>query len=106
MRVANEDHVHVALPQLYGAPAYARPPVAVAAPVERPVHPDDLPLESEQTDEERELARQLEARSSAATSSTDVTGGRQRATMGRGRPFRLRAITDRVMGGRETSTGA
>ena len=39
------DEQHVALPKLYGAPAYARP-AAVAAEVEpRPFDPDDLPIE-------------------------------------------------------------
>ena len=40
----NEEH-HLALPKLYGAPAYARPP----RPVEvgpRPFDEDDLPLEA------------------------------------------------------------
>ena len=44
------DEQHVALPKLYGAPAYARP----AAPVDltpRPFDPDELPLEMDQTPE-------------------------------------------------------
>ena len=55
------DEQHVALPKLYGAPAYARP----AAPVEltpRPFDPDELPLEMEQTPEERRYASSLPAR--------------------------------------------
>jgi hypothetical protein len=61
IRVAIEDQQHVALPKLYGAPAYARPPVVPVKPVERPFDPDELPIEAVQTDEERELARQLAA---------------------------------------------
>ena len=50
------DEQHVALPKLYGAPAYARPP-RPAAVVDRPFDPDDLPIEIEMTPEERDLAR-------------------------------------------------
>lgn len=39
-----DDQRHVALPKLYGAPAYARPPVVPVNPVPRPIDPDDLPL--------------------------------------------------------------
>ena len=53
--MANEEHVHVALPKLYGAPAYARPPVLTVVTAERPFDPDDLPIEAHQNDEEREL---------------------------------------------------
>ena len=54
------DEEFVALPQLYGAPAYARPaPVVVAA--EKPFDPDDLPIEAYQTPEERDLALTLPA---------------------------------------------
>ena len=37
------DEQHVALPKLYGAPAYARPP-RPAAVADRPFDPDDLPI--------------------------------------------------------------
>ena len=39
------DEQHVALPKLYGAPAYARPPGPVAT-VPRPFDPDDLPIDA------------------------------------------------------------
>ena len=55
------DEQHVALPKLYGAPAYARPAPAVAT-TPRPFDPDDLPIEAVQTDEEREFAASLPAR--------------------------------------------
>ena len=48
------DEQHVALPKLYGAPAYARPPRS-AADAPRPFDPDDLPIEAVRTDEERDL---------------------------------------------------
>jgi hypothetical protein len=52
------DEQHIALPKLYGAPAYARP----SAPVEdaaRPFDPDDLPIEAFRTDHEREFVSSL-----------------------------------------------
>jgi len=52
---------HVAHPRLYGAPAYARPPLQVT-PTALPLDPDDLPIAVEQTDEERAIAEQLLAR--------------------------------------------
>ncbi len=47
-----------ALPSLYGAPAHTRPPRLLRV-VERPLDPDDLPLATLQTDEERRLADAL-----------------------------------------------
>ena len=38
--MANEEHVHVALPKLYGAPAYARPPLLHQYTAEQPSSPD------------------------------------------------------------------
>ena len=56
------DEQHVALPKLFGAPAYARPaPVAVAT-VPRPIDPDELPIEALMTEEDREFASSLPAR--------------------------------------------
>ena len=57
------DEQHIALPQLYGAPAYARPPAVVAG--ERPFDPDELPIEAFQTDEEREFSATLPPRAYA-----------------------------------------
>ena len=55
------DEQHVALPKLYGAPAYARPPGRVAT-APRPFDPDDLPIDAYMTDDEREFASELPAR--------------------------------------------
>lgn len=55
------DEQHVALPKLYGAPAYARPP-GPAATVARPFDPDDLPIDAYMTDDERVFASTLPAR--------------------------------------------
>lgn len=98
-RVNPEDHVHVALPTLYGAPAYARPPVVPAQPAERPFDPDELPLEAVQTDEERELARQLaDPTYEGVATAQPVLDAREGSPQLRGRPFRLRAIADRLLG--------
>ena len=58
--MANEEHAHVALPKLYGAPAYARPPVLKVVTADRPFDPDSLPIEAHQTEEDRELAQELD----------------------------------------------
>jgi hypothetical protein len=55
------DEQHVALPKLYGAPAYARPSAPVAT-APRPFDPDDLPIAALMTDDEREFASGLPAR--------------------------------------------
>ncbi len=58
------DEQNVALPQLYGAPAYARPP-AVVSTGERPFDPDELPIEALLTDEERAFTSTLPPRAYA-----------------------------------------
>ena len=45
---------HVALPKLYGGPAYARPVMLIES-SERPFDPDELPLVVAMTDEERAI---------------------------------------------------
>lgn len=54
------DERPLALPKLYGAPAY-RPPRRVAE-TPRPFDPDDLPIAAERTDEEQEFVATLPAR--------------------------------------------
>lgn len=55
MTVATDSDPYFALPKLYGAPAYARPPRVVPE-SERPLNPDDLPIVAEMTDDERSYA--------------------------------------------------
>jgi hypothetical protein len=99
IRVVNEEHGHVALPKLYGAPAYARPAVTPVARADRPFDPDELPLEAAQTVEERELAQQLASRPyTGLVQSLPASGDREGAPLLRGRPFRLGAITGRLRG--------
>jgi hypothetical protein len=47
------------MPKLYGAPAYARPPVVGVDPTQRPFDPDDLPLESQRTEFDQQLVAEL-----------------------------------------------
>jgi hypothetical protein len=94
------DEQHIALPKLYGAPAYARPPAPVAA-VPRPFDPDQLPLAVDQTDEERESVAYIAAR----TYEADRSARRHQETNGsnsgqlRARAFSLRTIAGRLLGG-------
>ena len=93
------DEQHVALPKLYGAPAYARPTIVVAV-VPRPFDPDDLPIEAIQTDEEREIAASLPARAYAPGGSHylgDQNGHHDEPQL-RPRPLSLRALAGRILG--------
>lgn len=96
------DEQHVALPKLYGAPAYARPP-GVAATVERPFDPDDMPIEAFMTEEEREYASSLPARAWAPGGGVVPSGnGHGARPQGeptiRGRAFSLKSIAGRLLG--------
>lgn len=97
------DERPVALPKLYGAPAYARPPVAVAL-SPRPFDPDQLPLEVYRTEDERRFAEHLPARSyvsaagGGASGPGSSSGGADQDGL-RPRSFSLRAIAGRLLGG-------
>jgi hypothetical protein len=98
------DEQHVALPKLYGAPAYARPPRQVAD-GDRPFDPDDLPIETEQTEEERELLSVLPARSYApgGASLSGQLAAYPATPSGvapalRPKPLSLRSLADRILG--------
>ena len=71
--MAVQPDPYFALPSLYGAPAYSRPPRPPVQ-VERPFDPDDLPISIEQTDEERRLADALLASGGRVPVSTRVEG--------------------------------
>ena len=108
MYVTTEDQ-HVALPKLYGAPAYARPPKIVEE-TPRPLDPDELPLAAVQNEEERRLADLLEQARASGMAPILVSGKNGNAAyrpprsnghfpMLLGRPFRLRSLANRLLGG-------
>ncbi len=93
------DEQPMALPKLYGAPAYARPPAPVAA-APRPFDPDQLPLEVDQTVGELDSMAFISARA-YGTGGTDRR--RQKAegsdsSQLRPRAFSLRTIAGRLLG--------
>jgi hypothetical protein len=95
------DEQHIALPKLYGAPAYARPPAPIT-PTDRPLDPDDLPIAAFQTDEERALAEAAPARAYTVISrrADDRGDGDGNGSAGpRARDFSIRAIAGRIVGG-------
>ena len=93
--MSSEEH-HVALPKLYGAPAYARPRRPVEE-VERPVDPDDLPLEPERTPEEQELASRMRQRTARA-SRPALGGGHDAAARSRVAHSACARLTGRLFG--------
>lgn len=54
----SEEQQHMALPHLYGGPAYSRPPRLVQE-LPRPFDPDELPLEADRTEIDQALASGL-----------------------------------------------
>jgi hypothetical protein len=91
------DEQHVALPKLYGAPAYARPPRAVSD-TEKPFDPDDLPIEAVRSDEERELVATLPAEAFAPGGSARREKPAADAPSLSPRPLSLRALAGRLRG--------
>lgn len=101
------DEQHVALPRLYGAPAYARPAAPVAT-VARPFDPDELPIEALMSEEDREFAANLPARAWAPGGT--IVEGRESGHAHDGhsqnsrptlvpRPLSLRKIAGKLLGG-------
>lgn len=98
------DEQHVALPKLYGAPAYARPPGPVAT-VARPFDPDDLPIDAFMTDDERDFASTLPARAWAPGGAiveggegVPVQDGHAQPPPGlRPRPLNLKSIAGKLL---------
>ena len=94
------DEQHIALPKLYGAPAYARPPSVPTGAI-RPFDPDELPLEALQTDEDREFVATIPARAYTPGGADPgrIGEGRRDGSRLRGRPFKLRSIAGRLLRG-------
>ena len=84
---------HVALPRLFGAPAYARPPSSVT-PSARPLDPDDLPIAVEQTPEERAVAERLLASPYGVGERSPATEPEPRL---RPQPLLLGALANRIL---------
>jgi hypothetical protein len=107
MTVATDSDPYFALPKLYGAPAYARPPRVVPE-SERPLDPDDLPIVAEMTEEERSYSTTVLQASGiyrpidGAGSSEGSGGGNggssadANGTDLSGRRLSLRALTERL----------
>jgi hypothetical protein len=94
------DEQHIALPKLYGAPAYARPTIVVPE-AERPFDPDDLPIEAVQTEEERRIAATLPAHVYAPGGSRgkgDRHGRQDEEPKLRPRPLSLKGLAGRILG--------
>ena len=93
------DEQHVALPKLYGAPAYARP-ASYGATAERPFDPDDLPIEAYQSDEDRAFAATLPARAwapgGAAVEGANRGKGHEQPRL-KGRHLSLRSIAGKLL---------
>lgn len=98
------DSQHIALPKLYGAPAYARPPASVGA-TARPFDPDQLPLENyrevEPAGDGSSPAARVYAQASEvaepATPSGQVGADTPPPTSLRPRPFRLRDVAGKFL---------
>lgn len=90
---------HVALPKLFGAPAYARPAVAVAH-TPRPLDPDDLPIVAEMGPDELALLAALPAPDgrvpAVAPARMAVAVAPPPAEPLRPRSFSMRAFTGRI----------
>ena len=95
----DEYSQHVALPKLFGAPAYARPAIAVAH-TPRPLDPDDLPIVAEMGPDELALLAALPAPDgrvpAVAPARMAVAVARAPAQPLRPRPFLIRAFADRI----------
>ena len=95
------DEQHVALPRLYGAPAYARPPRSTAT-LDRPFDPDDLPIEAFQSEEDRAFAASLPARAWAPgggpmDGADRAHDGGEAPRFPQGKPLSLRKIAGRLI---------
>lgn len=90
---------HVALPKLFGAPAYARPAVAVAH-TPRPLDADDLPIVAEMGPDELALLAALPAPDgrvpAVAPARMAVAVAVPPSEPLRPRAFSIRGLADRV----------
>jgi len=94
------DEQHVAMPKLYGAPAYARPP-HFEEPDDRPFDPDELPIEAARTDEEQEFVSTLPPKAYAPGGIKLERDGSETTTETNQRPrsFSLKSVAGKLFGG-------
>ena len=85
------DEHHVALPKLYGAPAYARP-AGHRTETPRPFDPDELPIQASMTDDDRAIAASLE-RGAKGQNGDDADG----RPMISARQFSIRGLAGRIL---------
>ncbi len=64
----SDEREYIALPKLFGAPAYARPATAIDT-TSRPFDPDDLPVESQRTELDQQLVEEFAVATVMATPS-------------------------------------
>jgi hypothetical protein len=95
------DEQHVAMPKLYGAPAYGRPQRHAEDDGDRPFDPDELPIEAHRTDEEHEFVSTLPAKAYAPGGITlnAKNGETTTDTNLRPRSFSLRSVAGKLFGG-------
>ena len=95
------DEQHVAMPKLYGAPAYGRPPRHAGPDGDRPFDPDELPIEADRTDEEQEFVSTLPAQAYAPGGIllSGNPGENTTETNLRPRSFSLRSVAGKLFGG-------
>jgi len=85
------DEQYVALPKLYGAPAYTRPTGHLSE-APRPFDPDELPIEAAMTEEDRAIAEELLARA-----GDGANGSNGQAPGIQARPFSIRGLASRIL---------
>ena len=95
------DEEHVAHPRLYGAPAYARPPLSITQ-TTLPPDPDDLPIAAEQTPLERAVIAQLHG---AAFGPNEVEMAVKPEPRRRPQPLGLSTLAGRFLGRASWSLG-
>ena len=92
----SDEQQHMALPRLFGGPAYSRPPRPVQE-IVRPFDPDELPLEADRTEIDHALASELAGATWSAPPAPPAKSRNADAGL-QGRPFSLRGL-GRIFGG-------
>lgn len=90
-----DEHPNVALPKLYGAPAYARPAPSITT-THRPFDPDDLPILAALTEEEESIVATAPNGHAPAMPGDEDAGDDATGSRLRPRPFSIRSFADRL----------